>query len=125
MTSANFHQHEHVLLHIGRNDLDKVNIKSSDFEEIIWKLVTFAHTIIGRYDVQSVTICQLLNREKTRHVLSETYNELVKQANKLLKKELSTTPHIYYWKSNILQQKYWKTESTSTTNMACLATSEI
>jgi len=108
MTSVNFHQPEHVLLHIGGNDLDKVNIKSSDVEEIILKLVTFAHTIIGRYNVQSVTICQLLNREKTRHVLPEAYNELVKQANKLLKKELSTIPHIYYWK--ISGVKYTTTE---------------
>jgi len=67
-------------------------------QEIVFKLITFASTIIDRFDVSSVTICQLLIRDKTFKVAPEKYNKLVKEANTLLKKELRGKQNIHYWK---------------------------
>jgi hypothetical protein len=76
-------------------------------QEIVFKLITFASTIIDRFDVRSVTICQLLNRDKTRKVAPEKYNRLVKEANTLLKKRTKRkTKHP-------LLENYWSQECNS------------
>ena len=97
MSSVRIHQPGHVLIHIGGNDLDS---NGGDVQEIVFKLITFASTIIDRFDVvSSVTICQLLIRDKTLKVPPEKYNKLVKEAKTLIKKrDLKGKQNIHYWK---------------------------
>lgn len=66
ISSLRVHQPGHVLIHIGGNDLDS---NGGDVLEIVFKLITFASTILDRFDVSSVTICQLLNHDKTLIVI--------------------------------------------------------
>lgn len=104
ISSVRIHQPGHVLIHIGGNDLDS---NGGDVQEIVFKLITFASTIIDRFDVSSVTICQLLIRDKTLKVPPEKYNKLVKEAKTLLKKRPKRkTKHI-------LLENYWSQECTS------------
>ena len=58
-------QPKHLILHIGGNDLDNNNISKEDASEVSLKLVLFANTLKSRFSLYSVTICQLLPRERT------------------------------------------------------------
>ena len=63
-------QPDHVVLHIGGNDLDVTQVNEQYCVELVLKLVLLAETFISRHILQSVTICELLPRQKTRHMAS-------------------------------------------------------
>jgi len=68
-------------------------------QEISLKLIVFANTVKARFNLKTVTILQLLPREKTRNLESVAdCNYLVKETNKLIKAEIEQYPGIKYWK---------------------------
>jgi len=91
-------QPDHVVLHIGGNDLDVIQVNEQYCEELVLKLVLLAETFISRHRLQSVTICELLPRQKTRHITVEKYNYFKKITNKFIKKELVAKSKIHFWK---------------------------
>jgi hypothetical protein len=56
--------------HIGGNDLDVTQVNEHYCVELVLKLVLLAETFISRHILQSVTICELLPRQKIRHMAS-------------------------------------------------------
>ena len=67
-------QPDHVVLYIGGNDLDVTQVNEQYCVELVLKLVLLAETFISRHILQSVAICELLPRQKTRHITVEKYN---------------------------------------------------
>lgn len=86
-----------LIIQIGGNDMDSLDITP---QEVIFKLIAMAQVWKVRYNFKQVFVCQLLPREVTRVVQPSQYNENVREANKLLKAELSRAPNsaITYWK---------------------------
>jgi len=63
----------------------------------VLKLVLLAETFISKSRLQSVTICELLPRQKTRHITVEKYNYFKRITNKFIKKELVSKSKINFW----------------------------
>jgi len=88
-------QPDHV---VSGNDLDVTQVNEQYFEELVLKLVLLAETFISRHRLQSVTICELLPRQKTRHITVEKYNYFKRITNKFMKRELVSKSKINFWK---------------------------
>ncbi|CAG2207821.1 unnamed protein product [Mytilus edulis] len=89
---------EHVIVHIGGNDLDILGASEDTTEELGLRLILLSQTLITRFEIKSVTICQLLPRESTRVIASNVYNDLVIKTNRFLKAQIKDQPHCRYWK---------------------------
>lgn len=91
---------DHIIVHIGGNDLDHKGIGIDDLEVLVRKLVLFSNLCISKFSHKTVTcsILQLLPRLKVRAEIShEIYNANVIIANQLLKNELKKYSNIRYW----------------------------
>ncbi|CAG2198009.1 sucD [Mytilus edulis] len=89
---------EHVIVHIGGNDLDILGASEDTTEELGLRLILLSQTLTTRFEIKSVTICQLLPRESTRVIASNVYNDLVIKTNRFLKAQIKDQPHCRYWK---------------------------
>jgi lysophospholipase L1-like esterase len=89
---------DHIIIHIGGNDLDSRRANKQLAEEVALKIVALCDTFKVRYSVVSIAVCQLLPRESTRVVEQDDYNNFVKCANEHLRTELSARMNIFYWK---------------------------
>ncbi|VDI79901.1 Hypothetical predicted protein [Mytilus galloprovincialis] len=89
---------EHVIVHIGGNDLDIFGASEDTVEELGLRLILLSQTLTTRFEIKSVTICQLLPRESTRVIASNVYNDLVIKTNRFLKAQIKDQPHCRYWK---------------------------
>lgn len=96
--SVAYCQPEHIILHIGGNDLDQAQADEDYCQEIVLKLVLLAQTFIRRYNVQTVTILELLPRSSTRHIDPGRYNIMKRTLNHLLQLELKRKDKIYFHK---------------------------
>ena len=67
-----------------------------DVEEIILRWINILHLFSRRYSVK-IAVCQLLFRERTRHIGPILYNNFVLKTNRLLKAELAKLDNITYW----------------------------
>ena len=98
---------DHIIIHIGGNDLDFRGANKQLAEEVALKLVALCDTFKVIYSVVSIAVCRLLPRESTRVVEQDDYNSCVKCANEHLRTELSTrTNKLCYKKKN--EYFYWK-----------------
>ena len=92
-------QPEHIILHIGGNDIDVQGADHEYIEEIVLKVVLVAQTFVSRFtSVRSVTVCELFPRLLTRKISVEHYNKLKRHFNLHLKQELKNSHSIQYWK---------------------------
>ena len=72
-----------VILQIGGNDSDsdvKCDSETIDIDHIVLiltKIVALARLFITRFNAEHVVVCQLLFREKTRHINVKLYNSMV------------------------------------------------
>ena len=90
---------QHLIVHIGGNDLDTPVTRSSDDIHIfVLRLITFLSLCQRSYHIKDVTVLQLCSRNSTRHVPIDKYNTYVQLANRSLKEHLSTISNITYWK---------------------------
>ncbi|CAG2194567.1 unnamed protein product [Mytilus edulis] len=89
---------EHIIVHIGGNDLDILGASEDTTEELGLRLILLSQTLTTRFEIKSVTICQLLPRESTRVIASNVYNDLVIKTNRFLKAQIKDQPHCRYWK---------------------------
>ena len=97
-------QPQHLIVHIGGNDLDtQENLELQEVEVIIFRLLAFLTMCKNRYNIASVTVLQLCFRSCTGHVPVEIYNNLVTSANQLLKENLDGLTNICYWKLGGMQ----------------------
>ena len=87
-----------VVLHLGGNDLDVTQVNEQYCEELVIKLVLLSDTFISRHRLQSVTICEFVPRQKTRHITVEKYNYFKRITNKFIKNELVFKSKINFWK---------------------------
>ena len=75
----------HIIVHIGGNDLDCPNCNNETAEEIILKIIALFDIFRVRFHINNITFVQPLERQHTRHVPVQIYNNLVKYANNFLK----------------------------------------
>ena len=75
----------HIIVHIGGNDLDCPNCNNETAEEIILKNIALFGIFRVRFHINNITFVQPLERQHTRHVPVQIYNNLVKYANNFLK----------------------------------------
>ena len=90
------HNPRFVVVRLGGNDLDQKNNTWEDVEEIILRWINILHLFSRRYSVK-IAACQLLFRERTRHIDPVLYNNFVLKTNRLLKAELAKLDNIAYW----------------------------
>ena len=91
------HNPRFVFVHLGGGAiLDQKNNTWEDVEEIILRWINILHLFSRRYSV-TIAACQLLFRERIRHIDPVLYNNFVLKANKLLKAELAKLDNITYW----------------------------
>jgi len=88
----------HIIVHIGGNDLDCPNCNNETAEEIILKIIALFDIFRVRFYIKHITFVQLLERQHTRHVPVQIYNNLVKYANSFLKSQLKENKCLHYWK---------------------------
>lgn len=86
-----------VVMLIGGNDIDAHGSDSSNAEITALRLVTVSNLWLQRYKLHHIYVCQLTPRRRTRHVDTECYNLLMREANIVIKRELAEYPHIHYW----------------------------
>ena len=75
-------------------------------EELVFKLVLLAQTFISIHSLQSVTICEFLPRQKTRHITVEKYNYFKRITNKFTKNELVSKLKINFWKIKGVKESF-------------------
>ena len=88
----------HIIVHIGGNDLDCPNCKNETEEEIILETIALFDIFRVRFHINQITFVQPLERQHTRHVPVQIYNNLVKYANNFLKSQLKENKCLHYWK---------------------------
>ena len=90
----------YIFVHIGGNDLDchNCNNETVTVEEIILKTIALLDIFHVRFHINHITFVQLLERQHTRHVPVQIYNNLVKHANSFLKSQLKENKCLHYWK---------------------------
>ena len=76
--------------------MDQKNNTWEDVEEIILRLINILHLFSRSYSVK-IEACQLLFRERTRHIDPVLYNNFVLNANRQLKAALAKLDNITYW----------------------------
>ena len=89
------HRPDILFVQIGGNDLDQPGVDSA--QAIAFKLLSLGMMWKTRYHIKSVVIGQFMFRTRTRTVTPEQYNELVLEANKLLKAESDGNRDITVW----------------------------
>lgn len=91
---------EHLIVHVGGNDLDSCVFYESEAElnDLVLRLVLMSHTFQRRYSISSVTILQLMPRTKTHNLPVLHYNNTVHRFNILLRETLSSNNNLRYWK---------------------------
>ena len=101
-----------IIIQIGGNDLDSVDIKCDsdnvDIDHIVLvltKIVALARLFITRFHVEHVAVCQFLFRDKTRHINVKLYNSMVVEANRMLKDMLKFDQQIHYWNLKGLKER--------------------
>lgn len=94
---------KYAVFQLCGNDIDTKDVVISEVRIIILRFVNILKLIARRHSVKIIA-CQLLFREKTRHILPSIYNSLVIEANKLLKHELATDSSVFYWNLKGLKQ---------------------
>ena len=97
------HNPSAIVIHIGGNDLDCENISLDEVNTIILRYTNLLKTFVNRYGLH-IVVCELMNRERTRNVDVDQYNEYVFQANQMLKAECHNEKSLTYWKLKGLKQ---------------------
>ena len=92
---------KYVVCEIGGNDLDSKLRSETDVSTSILSYAAFLH---HGFDIEHVTINQLLFRGKTRHIPVSEYNRRVVEVNKVLKQEAKSCPWLTYWKHKGLKK---------------------
>ena len=88
------HNPRFVVVHLGGGDLDQKNNTCVDVEEIILRWINILHLFSWRYSV-TIAACQLLFRERIRHIDPVLYNNCVLKANKTTEGRISQVRQYY------------------------------
>jgi lysophospholipase L1-like esterase len=88
-----------VVLSVGGNDLCNINMTS---ERFIDELMDLSWTLLVKFGVSQVIVCQILHRAKHHHKFMrgmslEDYNHKVDEVNRTLAVKLSSELSIRYW----------------------------